>query len=295
MRNIILIVLLVVIVAILFARLLVHVQHRRRPLITGIVLGIIGAICYNNWSTIMSYIHGDILAQVDSKINKSMSACKNYVDRRSYEHGRPSIHSRYNMQYGADSASDSDTSDIELYDEFMEKKLHNGKGANKDKNDKKESDIFAEYGLTQFKRGKYKLHKSAKRKCAEKEVSGKYPPYPTDFHFGGNQSEIPDGWSSVRGMKIGTDKYDIDGHLINGNTINPKSTYTDEFWKMNEKLYGEELYTAADLHMSRKPREAFYYQSRWGVNSLRPWISAELDDHANKIWWEDNPDLDQYM
>lgn len=292
MRNIILIVLLVVIVAILFARMLAHVQYRQRPLITGIVLGIIGAVCYNNWSMISSYIHGDILAQVDSKINKSLAACKRYVDRRpsEYSHARP-YRTGSKSRYIYTSSDDESASDIELDDELMEKML---KGS-KDPQNKKEPDIFEEYGLTRFKRGKYKLHKSAKRKCAEKEVNGKYSPYPTDFHFGGNESEIPDGWSSVRGMRIGTDKYDIDGHLINGNTINPKSGYTDEFWKMNEKLYGEEMYSAADLHMSRKPREAFYYQSRWGVNSLRPWISAELDDHANKIWWEDNPDLDQYM
>jgi hypothetical protein len=130
--------------------------------------------------------------------------------------------------------------------------------------------------------------------------SGLHPYFPTNFDFDQNKFNdmvVPDGWlSEVDDLKVSNSKYDIDGHLINGNTADPgKSPYSDYAWELQTKPSTVDAFTAADLHMSRKPREAFYFQSRWGVNSLRPWIAQELDDNANKIWWEENPDLEQYM
>lgn len=126
-----------------------------------------------------------------------------------------------------------------------------------------------------------------------------YTDFPTDFNFGQNPKYaqvVPDGWvDQVEGVKVSNRKYDIDGHIINGNIVGSANKYDDEYWLNLQKPLGEDTFTAANLHMGRKPREAFYYQSRWGQNSIRPWIQAELNDHANKIWWEDNPDLEQFM
>lgn len=128
-----------------------------------------------------------------------------------------------------------------------------------------------------------------------------YPKYADDLPIH-NQYPIdylkynPDGWDYVMdGLPDrSTNNYDIDGHLINGNTVKGP-TYTDDFWLQQQNPYGDDAYTSANLHFSRKPKEAFNFQSRWGISSLRPWIAQELDDHANRIWYEDNPDLDQYM
>lgn len=136
-------------------------------------------------------------------------------------------------------------------------------------------------------------------------------PFPINFEFSQNpkidfgngyQKDVADGWSDiVDGLEEYSDnskksKYDIDGCIINGNTVNShKSLYKDEFYKNQQRKYGDDSYTAASLHFSRKPKEAFNFQSRWGVNSLRPYFAAEIDDHANRIWYEDNVDLDQYM
>ncbi len=135
--------------------------------------------------------------------------------------------------------------------------------------------------------------------------------FPTDFgsqnqkyNFNTSSFNIPDGWSSpnsdiARALITSQNKYDIDNKLINGNSINPFGRIPEnrfDFENQTKKKYGDDMYTAASLHFSRKPQEAFYYQSRWGVNSLRPWLSQELDDHANKIWWENaDVDLDQFM
>jgi hypothetical protein len=89
--------------------------------------------------------------------------------------------------------------------------------------------------------------------------------------------------------------YDADNKLINGNVEKKIDSYDDHTWKMQSKPACTDVFTAADLHLSRKPREAFHYQSRWGINSIRPWIAKELDDAQNKIWWEDNEELDAYM
>ena len=129
---------------------------------------------------------------------------------------------------------------------------------------------------------------------------GLHPYYPTNFDFDQNKYEdmvVPDAWlSQVQDLTVSKNKYDIDGHLINGNTTDSgKSVYTDDMWKMQTDPSTVDAFTAANLHMSRKPREAFYFQSRWGIDSIRPWIAQELDDNENKIWWENNPDLDQYM
>jgi hypothetical protein len=129
---------------------------------------------------------------------------------------------------------------------------------------------------------------------------GLMPHFPTNFDFGQNKfgdMVVPDGWLDVtQDLEVSKNKYDIDGHLINGNTEDPgKSPYDDYSWKLQNNPQTLDAFTAANLHMGRKAREAFYYQSRWGVNSLRPWIEQELNDNANKIWYEDNPDLDQYM
>lgn len=132
-----------------------------------------------------------------------------------------------------------------------------------------------------------------------------YSQFPIDFN-----KDIPDGWeadtskyysdsaakSKRQNCNLSKSKYDIDGHLINGNTIqNGNNVYNDDAWKQQLHPCGDDAYTAATLHLSKKAKEAFNFQSRWGVNSLRPWIAQELDDNENKIWYEDNTDLDQYM
>lgn len=133
-------------------------------------------------------------------------------------------------------------------------------------------------------------------KQSDQKNDGIYTEFPTNFKFGQNAESVPDGWvDQAEGVKVSNRKYDIDGHIINGNIIGSANKYDDEYWLNLQKPLGDDVFTAANLHMGRKPREAFYYQSRWGQNSIRPWIQAELNDHANKIWWEDNPDLDQFM
>ncbi len=133
--------------------------------------------------------------------------------------------------------------------------------------------------------------------------------FPLDFGLGQKpkidfnancQNEVPDGWENI-GAEMGEyskvkTKYDIDNCIVNGNVVDPgRPFYNDDFYLEQQKRYGDDAYTAANLHFSRKPKEAFNYQSRWGINSLRPYLAAELDDHANRIWYEDNPDLDQFM
>lgn len=131
---------------------------------------------------------------------------------------------------------------------------------------------------------------------------GLYDSFPNDFTFDQQKfgdMDVPDGWlRQVKNLKVSDNKYDIDGHLINGNCVAPGSSpYNDEYWKLQEvgKKHGDDPYTAANLHMSRKPREQFLYNSRWGKNSLQPWIEAELENAENSCWYEQNQDLDQYF
>jgi hypothetical protein len=218
--NTILLVLFIVIVVIVIAQIMKIQDNKNKPLLLGIVLGLIGTIIYYNLFN--SNKKKDLYYNLD--LNKICGeACK------------------------------------------REQKLND---ENTSKNDTNNDDTPL-----------FKYNDDGSNETFPLTFKNKIPKYEDDD------------------IKVSNSNYDIDGKLINGNTINPKSNYNDQYWKMQElnKLSGDDIYTAANLHFSRKPREAFYYQSRWGVNSLRPWLAAELNSHSNKIWWEDNPDLDQYM
>jgi hypothetical protein len=173
-----------------------------------------------------------------------------------------------------------------------------------------EQPVFTTYSvkLDDVCRGGYTNHSAADQ---NKREIDRQPgeAFPLDFGLSQNpkidfnancQNEVPDGWADIgadmQEYSKPKSKYDIDGCIINGNVINPnRSAYDDDFYQEQQKRFGDDAYTAANLHLSRKPKEAFIHQSRWGVNSLRPYFAAELDDHANRIWYEDNPDLDQFM
>ena len=246
MHDLILLLLLVVIIAIVIAQIMQLHNHATKPLLMGIVLGIIGVIGFNK------------IQKIESKYKKPLADEDN----------------NYNYDLGGTcrNACKMDcTKDTVI--------------------DNKEATMASPTP---------KVDNQIQPKLPNYRDKGIHPYYPTNFDFDQNKFEdmvVPDGWlSEVQDLKVNKNKYDIDGHLINGNTSNPgKSIYTDDMWNMQTDPSTVDAFTAANLHMSRKPREAFYYQSRWGVNSLRPWIAQELDDNANKVWYEDNPDLDQYM
>ena len=151
-----------------------------------------------------------------------------------------------------------------------------------------------------FKPGRRSKKSQEQHPRSEDGIYTDYPnSFPTNFEFGQNEVHkqvIPDGrLKYAQGVLVSDRTYDMDGNIINGNIVGSADKYDDDFWLDQQKSLGDDSFTAASLHMSRKPREAFYYQSRWGQNSIRPWIQAELNDHSNKIWWEDNPDLEQYI
>jgi hypothetical protein len=241
MQDLILLILLVVVIAVVIAQIIQLKNHAEKPLILGLVLGIIGVIGYYK-------------LQLMGPPNKLATDSEAHDDKY------------YNFDLGN---ACREACKVDCTKDDIVKPP-----------EKKEEEI--------------------KPKLPNYRDDGLHPHYPTNFDFDQNKFGdivVPDGWlAGVEDLKVSTNKYDIDGQLINGNTADPgKSPYTDQLWKLQSDPSTVDAFTAANLHMSRKPREAFYFQSRWGVNSLRPWIAQELDDNANKIWWEDNPELDQYM
>lgn len=107
------------------------------------------------------------------------------------------------------------------------------------------------------------------------------------------KSEIP-----LPGTKLEqsneSDKLPDDKHYMQPKNPNYDMSGIDFLYDRTQEM-GDDKYTAANLHFSRKPKEAALFQYRWGVNSLRPWFAQELNDHENSIWWEDFGDLQQYM
>jgi hypothetical protein len=231
MNNTLHLILLIIIIAVVISQVL----RIQKPMILGIILGLLGVIVYY-------------------KYNK-------------YPESELTINNQYYNLNMSDICKEACIKDSD--------KKNNNKDKNKKEEIKRNSPIYMNDGL--------------------------YDSFSTNLTFDQQKyknMDIPDGLlDTFEGLKTSDNKYDIDNQIINGNTINPQTPYNDEFWKLQQvnKQYGDDLYTAANLHFSRKPKEAFLFQSRWSADSLRPWIKQELDDNANKIWWEDNQDLDQYM
>jgi hypothetical protein len=54
---------------------------------------------------------------------------------------------------------------------------------------------------------------------------------------------------------------------------------------------GDDELTRKMIHTSLKNKHAINNRAKWDVNSFRPYVEEELNEHANSIWW-DNQDLE---
>jgi hypothetical protein len=225
MNNTLLLILLFIIISVIIAQVLRIQNNLEKPLILGIILGLIGSLLYYNYN----------------------------------KYYKPNVNNQYY--------------NLDIYNICKE--------ANKKELDEKKS-----------------LQEKIIPNTINYTDDGLYDTFPNFETMKTGNMEVSDNNLHIfQDIKTSNNNYNIDNELINGNIVNSQSAYTDDIWKSQQinKTKGDDIYTSANLHFSRKPKEAFLFQSRWNADSLRPWIKQELDDSANKIWWEDNQDLDQYM
>jgi hypothetical protein len=133
------------------------------------------------------------------------------------------------------------------------------------------------------------------------------PTYPCNMPNSSKPSKHSSGGNLISNISIDEDIYDEwDSKLENSvnekftNKSAEKKTAQANMQNSINELYlkdgclGDDQMTSMQLYIGDRNRKAINNRTKFDKTSLLPYVSEELEDNENRVWWE-NENLEQYM